>query len=429
MRNMLFAALVLCGIGFAAVPSAPAAAQIPSELLAFVNESGQVVVTSSDGSYRWIVTNPGEPLAYPLGYTWSADGTRLFFAVDLGGAVSLRVGDPNAQTWIEIGTASPGASGGGWGGSGVAIAEGNTLRVYDPNGAGIVAEANFEQSISAPSPFINPRPNLAIETPLELNGDSGFVQLADGRYALAGLNGGYTGIFETVNNNETRGAGLWADVGPAVTFWGFTPNGNSVIAALDARTGQGVIYDSGRAAPITPLVWLDGTLTLIYRDSSAFIRAANFDCLPSCPPDLFANGVNLFASTAGQVQTNDGLIVYQDGGAVYALDGGCIEANACENSAVPLVNDADPSGWLHTRAGVLAYTSTSGAAHVIDLACIGGECAPFAALNGARSGLVSATGSALTLDYSGWLSVIDLATGNVLDLGIGSPLETATWNR
>src|SRR5215470_6015853 len=104
--SLLFACLVLGGI-------APVSAQ-GSANAAFINSSGQLIVSSGDGSYRWIVTNPGESLASPLGFTWSPDGRRLFFAVN-NGAVSLRIGDLASQSVAEIGQASGSAiTGGQW---------------------------------------------------------------------------------------------------------------------------------------------------------------------------------------------------------------------------------------------------------------------------------------------------------------------------
>ena len=56
--------VVLCFFAF----TLPALAQ-SAPLVALVNSGGQLIVSSGDGSFRWIVTNPGETLVGD--FVWS----------------------------------------------------------------------------------------------------------------------------------------------------------------------------------------------------------------------------------------------------------------------------------------------------------------------------------------------------------------------
>jgi hypothetical protein len=64
------------------------AAQEPIPKVALINEAAQLVVVSADGMMNWIVTRPDEVLHPTLGYTWSHDGVRLFFAIQVGGRLA-----------------------------------------------------------------------------------------------------------------------------------------------------------------------------------------------------------------------------------------------------------------------------------------------------------------------------------------------------
>src|SRR5579871_6008123 len=74
VRRVLLLVFLLCMIA-----AFPTAAQSASPLVALVNSSGQLIVSSADGSYRWIVTNPGQTLAGA--FAWASNGNQVLFAV------------------------------------------------------------------------------------------------------------------------------------------------------------------------------------------------------------------------------------------------------------------------------------------------------------------------------------------------------------
>ncbi|MFN8528337.1 MAG: hypothetical protein U0670_06985 [Anaerolineae bacterium] len=397
-----------------------------SDLLAFVNPSGQLIVTSADGYLRWIVTNPGEPLAGSLGFTWSPDGSRLFFGVDYGGTVSLRVGDAYAQSWQEIGQVSSSATGGDWtaNGSAILIADQTTVTLFS-SGGGIASQVNVGQPVSAISPGLNTRPYLSIEHSLAPDGSSALVQTGGGEYLLVSFNGSVanTGI---TNDRNARGAGLWSDNAPLVAYWGYT--GNSVLAAAYAPAGSGITADSGRAAPVTPVAWMQNSTLLLYRDVSPYIRAADLGCLPNCG-DAFGSGVDALPSSAADTQTDNGQIFFRDGSSIKALSGNCVYAGSCLGSEQTLIGDADGVSGFDVRSGRLVYTSSSGTAviHVDDCAG-GGLCSPVLSLPYTRAGTLSPSGSYATIDSNGSLGILDFSTGAVFDLGQGIALDRARWN-
>ena len=90
--------LVVFGLLVIALPGGGAKS---SPLVAFVNSSGQLIVSSGDGSYRWIVTNPGETLAGDTAWT----GNRLLFAVARRKSSLRGCRTPASQAVSEIGHA------------------------------------------------------------------------------------------------------------------------------------------------------------------------------------------------------------------------------------------------------------------------------------------------------------------------------------
>ncbi len=170
LRVMLF--LVLVG-------TALVWAQGAAPSVAFVNSSGQLVVASGDGLARWIVANPGETLAQPLGFTWSPDGRRVFFAVNAGGAASLRVGDVASQSVAEIGQASGALSGGQWtpDGRSVLVGADNALLAFPADGGGPAVLQQFGSQVRLISPYANDRPNLPAAQSLSPDGQFVFFWL------------------------------------------------------------------------------------------------------------------------------------------------------------------------------------------------------------------------------------------------------------
>lgn len=418
----------------------PALAQ-SSSLVAFVNTGGQLIVGSADGAYRWILTNPGENLADPVGYAWSPDNSRLFFAVNLGGEVSLRVGTIASQGVLEIGRVpNNNLSGAVWNnnGAGVFVGAGDVIALYDANGGGATPIVSGQGAVRLISPNGDDRPNLQRPRSLSPDGQYLFFQQADGRYAVYGLTSGSFFALPGSNDATARSSGLWSSAAPLVAYWGY--QGNAILNVTYAPTGATVTLDSGRTAPITPLAWIPGSTALIYRDATGFARAADLSCLTSsCGVNPLETGVELAPATATDIQTESGFAFYRDGDAIYALSLGCLNAANCLSSASPIGINAAPGTILHIAGGTLAYTSYSAdpnnpadrAVNVIDLGCLnGGGCQPVPVASGAVAGLVSPDGTAVVIEGATGINAFNLVTFNpawLSDYSGGQLLLDAQW--
>lgn len=412
--------------------AAPVEAQSGGRYAAAVTASGQLIVSDPAGTYRWIVTNPGEALAAPIGFAWSPRGDRLAFAVDLGGTISLRVGTLAAQTTVEIGQLPAGAvSGAAWtpDGAGVFAASSGQIAYFDAGGAGTAGVVASGTPVTVLSPFANPRPYLPQPASVSPDGRSLFYQNGDGRYALIALDGSTALALTGANEANATGAGLWADTGPLVAYWGY--EATAVLNVTHAGNGQTLTLDSGRSAPVPPLAWLPGTTTLIYRAADGVIRAADVGCMAvGCPANPLEAGIDLLPSSAADVQpTADGtLVVYRDGGAVLAVPTSCLAAGTCASAGVVVGLEVAPDRPVHVGGRVLAYTA-GGSVMVADLGCVSaGACAATPVLAGS-AGLVAPDGSAVIAAVADGLAIIDLRTGTTAYLAdAGSTLLAARWN-
>lgn len=409
----------------------PAAAQ-SSARVAFVNGSGQLVVSSSDGSFRWIITNPGEFLADPVGYTWSPAGDRLFFAVDLGADVSLRVADIPAQSISELGQVpNAGISGGQWLGSGVVVSAGGRIVYIDTSSGAVTDLITGQGDIGLMSPYSNGDPNLASSTSVSPSGDYVFYRQGDGRYAVADLGNGAAFPLPGMNEPDARLNGLWSDITSLVAYWGF--EGNSILSVTDAATGATVTLDSGRTTPINPIGWREGTSQLVYRDGAGIVRLADLTCLfSSCSANPLEGGVEVLPASAMDVLIDGDWAFYREGDGVFGLWLGCA-TSSCSGSAVPLGGSAAPGTMIHAAGGTLAYTagdSYSREVRVVSLSCLtSGGCSPQSVLSGAASGLVSPDGASVVVEQQGaGLNVLNLTNGTTANLSDGGALATARWN-
>lgn len=446
-RRAGFGAIVLLILAMTALAGAQGAAPF----VAFVNSSGQLVAASGDGLARWIVTNPGETLAQPLGFTWSPDGRRLFYAVNAGDAASLRVGDVASQSVSEIGQASGALSGGQWtpDGRSVLVAADTTLLAYPASGGSPAILADFGVLVSLISPYANDRPN--VPAALSLSPDGGFIFLwlregSQGRYTLLALNGGAVTSLPAVNDAAARQSGLWADSDPVVAYWGFD-GGNSVLGVTHAASGQSVTLNSGRATPIAPAAWRPGTLQLVYRDTSDFVRIADLSCLAGgCGANPLESGVELMPATASDIQFDDGgnWVFYRDGEVVKAVNLGCLSAGNCAASAVALGDHMAQRTWVHAAGRALIYTAYAQDAgnpndrevRVVNLDCLRdpASCRPATLLGQSVGGLASRDGDYVTVDQAGsGLSALRMADGLLTNLSgssggaLGSALNLARW--
>lgn len=424
------------------LPALPASAQSGARV-AFVNTSGQLVIGSADGSYRWIVTNPGEVLVQPVGFTWSPDGRSLFLAVNNGAGISLRFADPAAQSVTEA--AQSGASaitGGGWtrDGRGVMVSDGNSITFIGRDGS-IAPVVTGQSGLSLFSPYGDARPNLPGARSVSGGNTHVFFQQGDGRYAVAALDGSSAFPLPGSNEQNARASGLWADNAPLVAYWGY--EGSAILSVTNATNGQTLTLNSGRTAPITPVLWLPNTTVLLYRDASGVVRAADMACLASsCSADPLQSGLEVLPPTATEIVLSNGALYYQDGTSIMALNSACISSGACAGSAMMVAANAAPSTMISAAGNVLFFTGFSAnpndvndrsAQVVVVNGCqFSGGCTVAAAIPSALSGTLSADGSAALYDSpaAGGLFAVSLTSGanSYLADSMGAPgLALARW--
>ncbi|MBE2184643.1 MAG: hypothetical protein IAE89_14530 [Anaerolineae bacterium] len=433
-----FAALICC---IFLMMSVPAFAQ-SGALVAFVNNSGQLIVNSADGSYRWIVTNPDETLVPQIGYTWSPSGNQLFFAVNVYGAISLRFANPGSQAVYEAAQISGGTlSGGAWtpDGRGVVFSDGNTIRLLGTDSS-LTDLVSGQAGARVFSPYGDSRPNLPGTEVLSADGRYLFYQQGDGRYAVAALDGSSAFPLPGSNDANVRESGLWSSAAPLVAYWGY--EGNSILSVTNAANGQTVTLDSGRATPITPILWRPNSTQLLYRDASGYVRAADMSCLSGgCAANPLEAGVEALPPTAMEITTDGASLYYQDGYNLMAVSMSCIDSASCAGSAVMLAGNAAPGMMVSVGGPMLAYTGFAASANDAN-----DRLAQFVQLNGCQAsggcvamsagpgmtGLVAGGGSAAVVDIPGsGLQAINLASGTAAYLS-DSPgmagLVGARWN-
>ncbi|NDJ61891.1 MAG: hypothetical protein GYB67_12245 [Chloroflexi bacterium] len=422
----------------------PASAQAANRV-AFVSSSGQLIIGSGDGGFRWIVTNPGERLVPSLGFTWAPRGDQLFFAVDQGGEVSLRIAEIAAQATLEIGrVGGSGLSGGEWTADGraVLIAANDAIRLYAADGSGPTAVVTGQGAVRVISPFVTERPNLPTQRSLAPDDRYLLFQGAGGRYAVQTVSGGSPTITALTNNADAAQVGLWSDVAPLVAYWG--SSGTSQVAVTNAATGETLTLDSGRTAPITPIGWRPGTTQLAYRGADGGVRLADLGCLEAgCGSNPLNDGVALLPATAANIQLDQDWAYFSDGEAIQALGLDCAAAGNCQNAAFTLGANAAPQTLMHIAGARLVYTAytqnatdiTDREVRLLDLGCLNNpsSCAPQPVFGGAVAGLLSADGAFVTISIRGdGIYALDLAridTAYLTDLVSGTDLLlTARWN-
>lgn len=371
--------------------------------VAFINSSGQLVVSSADGGYRWIVTNPGETLVN--GYRWS--GSRLFFVVNDGSGISVRVGDVNAQRVDEIGRgAGARYTGDAFTGERAYVSMDGLITVY-PGGS-----------------------TFAGELPVDPQGDT-LLARADGQYVLIAPDGTTTPL-GAVNDPNAPFVALWSAGNRLVAYadYGF----GSGLAVTHPASGETVTLSSEGSIPVIPLAWVD--TSLIYRGTGGTIRLVDLSCLGGGCADPFAAAVDVLPGSATDVQTDGRSLYYHDGEIVAAVDLGCVGRGDCLSSAQIVGTQAAPDTVMRVSGGVLVYTGyntnpndpADRTVRAVDLSCVGGTCQPVSVSSG-TAGSLSTDGNAVVVqDSAGGLSAVSLSSGAVVYLSDSGDLADALWS-
>ncbi|RMG87902.1 MAG: hypothetical protein D6712_04780 [Chloroflexi bacterium] len=376
-------------------------------LVALVNNSGQLVVASGDGAYRWIITNPGEQLAPDVGYRWSPNGDMLFWGIQQGAQVRFFMGDIASMTPREVAVVDGLASGGEWvDSSTVVIAVDNNLLALSANGnTRTLAASNSPISLRA-TLFDSPY------TPMPKSyGYNNVFYASGGSYFLYSMAQGQITALPGTNEAQARNSGLWADSAPLLAYWGFDDDGTSNLYVVGVESGTILNFDSGRSAPIFPLAWRANSTELIYRDGSNVLRLADVGCaVRGCSDNPLANGVAFMPATASEIQVTADYAFFREDTVIYAVPFNCVASDSCLNSAVAVVTDAAAQTPYHVANGRLVYTAfrddarnpNDRSVHMVDLACLNsGACAAMTLLPDAVAGLLSSDGAYVVVDIIG----------------------------
>lgn len=366
-------------------------AQSGTPWVAFVNESGQLVVTDANGASRWIVTNPGEKLHPTLGYTWSPDGAHLLVATQDGAGALLRLGDVNSQSLTDFGRLDGSSlSGGLWQNNNtILLSDGQTVYAATPQGQtpiGVGALASPFADVTNPT-----LPSNAL--PLSWQGSA---------YAL-----GSTALPGDQPDSQADNGGLWASSAPLVAYAAFDDDGASAVYVANAQTGATVRFNSGGRTPIFPEEWLPNSAQLLFRDGSGQIRWVDVNCLlSSCGSDPFAASVVILPASASDVQASANQLLYRDQDQIWRASLGCIQQQNCYDTAQLVGSNAAPRTPLLVRGSTALYTAYGSSqmdtsdrtVYGLDLTC--GDCS--------AQPLVS-NATAVSLDASGQNAVVESA--------------------
>lgn len=363
IKGFIGALLLALSVGTAAVGTA--AAQGGTPLVAFVNSAGQVIVSSGDGGFRWIVTNPGEQLA--ASPVWSSDGSRLLFGIQAGAGVSIRVGQVSTQQVSDV--------------------------------------AQIDGSLSG----LSPSGRYALIT-------------ASGSYAIADLSSGAVTPLP-VNADQSGGLPLWTDDGSLVAYWGYQ-NGSTVLGVTNASNGATLIAPNAFSTPVIPLAWQPGGSALLYRDANG-VEYGDVSCLLGGCSGALQGAQAVLPASVTNLQADRSNVYFADGSLIAAAPFGC--GGVCVDSAVAVAADAS-SAKFNVAGSRLAYTSSAQSAAAVDLSCLSsGSCQPVT-VSGSTAGPVSGDGRYVVVQQNGGLAAVDLLTGASAYLSDGGKADAATWN-
>lgn len=416
------------------LPNLIQAQQGPPQV-AYINSSGQLIVAGSDGVTRWIVSNPGETLHPTVGYSWSPDRMRIFYAVNLGASLSLRVAEVAIQSVTEVGQVSGTLSGGEWlDNSNVIVATLNGLVQIDIRSGGTILIEG--EQITIPSPFGNDRPHLSSADSTA----SPFIFFwQNGNYGILG--NGVASLPEVANDPNARNSGIWSGDGQLVAYWGFGGDSSSQIAVTHANSLNTISFASGSSTPTSPIAWSNPT-TLLFRDASGTIRLADVGCVVvGCDNNPLELSVAVAPASATDFQAaNTEWGVYIDNNQIQAVPLRCVVSNDCNAQTVTLGTNAAPRTILHISNNRLIYTAfTADALNptdrntmvIDDLGCLP-NCQVRVLVNNAIGGMLSLNGNAAVVDIIGeGMHIVNIEEGSRIFLTqVGEPgsgLLTARW--
>ncbi|MEO8395689.1 MAG: hypothetical protein ABI700_22030 [Chloroflexota bacterium] len=360
--------VVFCLLSMALPALATKALQATS-LVAFVNGSGQLIVSSGDGtSFRWIVTNPGEKLAgEPV---WV--GNQVLFAV----GNSLRAGNLNQQNVGEVGQAS------------------GALLSVSPDG------------------------------------NSLFYQGQDGGYGLQSTDGSGATPLTLTNDRGALYSGLWS--GTKVAYWGYAGNSTLAVTdtasqqtvTLDSGRSTPITPLAWRPGT-AQLIFRDATGSIRLADLACLRGSCsnnpleNATVLALADTDVATDGTWLFYRADGNINA-----VNLDCGT--SCNGVAIATNAAPQTAL----SAAGGTLVYTAYQQNPNDPSDREVRVLNLGCVNNpsSCAPQAVLSGAVAGAISSDGRFAVVQTSSGLNSLDLSSGATAYLSdAGAALSDAHW--
>lgn len=404
-------------------------------LLAFINGSGQLIITNTDGNLRWIATNPGEQLHPTLGYNWSPDGSRIFYGVQSGASISLRIGAVATQTSLEVAQVNTPVFGGAWvDASQVRVVSATGDVIYRVDGASSVAGV-FEAIMS---PFDTAQPHLINAQAISPTGNFVFG-LLNSEYVIS--RAGNLDTLGILNDATARNSGLWS--GDWVAYWGTdSATGQLTLAVTNAVSAQTSRLSGQNSTPLQPITWLPDSTQLIYRNPAGQLRVADFACLQNgCTADPFESGLDILPASASDVQVVGETLYFRDNTQIKALDIGCIADNTCLSSALTLGDNVAPRTIVHVIENTLVYTAFSQDAAnpadrmvmQLDTTCLPDSCIPQLVLPDAIAGLLAPDGGHLVVNVLNdglyMLQLSDLNQVFLADVNGNEALLQARWQR
>lgn len=391
-------------------------AQSNPPYLSYVNAGGQLVITDANGNFRWVVTNPGEQLLETVPLAWSPGDNRLLHAVQTGGSISIRLADMEQQTLLELANVTGAVGGGSWTatGSGVLLSTSAGIQLLDPN--------------SGNSALLVPGGQLT----------SGGATSPDGRFLFFYLGGSFAtaptsnpqalSALPGQNNPTADNVGLWAGSSPFVAYWGFGSSGTSTLGVANAANGAVLQVDGGSSLPITPLTWLPGTQTLLYR-SAAGVMALDASCLAtSCNGTPQATAI-LPVETSRVAISQSNVLVYAVGSQLLGASAQCVRGGDCTAGAVTVGGIANSNSW-GIAGGTAVFTATDGTINTVELGCVGaGTCNPTATSLRGIVGSTAQTTAHAAVFAGNQLQILDLTDrGGVITIdGVRSNNRSA-WS-
>ena len=404
-------------------------AQTTTPQVAFVNNSGQLIVVRADGLNRWIVTNPGEYLQSTIGFNWSPNGNRLLFAVEQGNVVHLRIGDATNQIITEIAQLQGTVSGGRW-------LDNNTLQFAENNQLiQVDIQGNAESIATLPTTIILQSHGSTLDDHIFFwqNGQNGIldVNTPDNSHSL-----------ELSNVQDARNNGIW-NADNLIAYWGFANNGTSSLAVTNVNNDATITLNLNQSAPLTPLTWIDNSSQLVYRADT--IRITDVNCLRNtCNNNPFEEGISILPLTATDVQVSNNWIYSQNGRTIQAVNLECVANNSCLNNAITIAENVAPRTTFSLVDNRLIYTAFTQNANdnndreirILDIDCVNTvSCQAQSILSSSVAGELSADGEYVIADILGTgLSLIELDTRNVTVISnsmgqLGTGLDGIRWNQ